>query len=138
MIHAHTTQINTCKTVFFYQKATMSALCMLHLTTPSFRYRTKPWANYHDQKSVACDNCSDWYHTSCMHINSYHYNVLQKSNISWICNNCGIPNFSSSIFESAEVTTSNSFQDISNEDLLMNDTSATQIHLSFRFIAHHH
>ena len=77
-----------------------------------------------DQKAVACDNCSDWYHTSCMHINSYHYNVLQTTNISWICNNCVIPNFSSSIFESAEVTTSNSFQGISNEDLLMNDTSA--------------
>jgi hypothetical protein len=72
-----------------------------------------------NQKAVACDNCSDWHHTSCMHINSYHYNVLQKSNISWICKN-----FSSSIFEAAEVTTSNSFQDISNEDLLMNDTSA--------------
>jgi hypothetical protein len=77
-----------------------------------------------NQKTVACDNYSDWYHTSCMHINSYHYNVLQKSNISGICNNCGIPNFSSSIFESTEVTTLNSFQDISNEDLLMNDTSA--------------
>ena len=84
-----------------------------------------------DQKAVACDNCSDWYHTSCMHINSYHYNVLQKSNISWIYNNCGIPNFSSSIFESVEVTTSSSFQDISNEDLLMNsDRSEFPLHCS--------
>jgi hypothetical protein len=50
---------------------------------------------------------------------------VASSNLSntMICNNCGIPNFSSSIFESAEVTTSNSFQDISNEDLLMNNTS---------------
>ena len=53
-----------------------------------------------------------------------HITVLQKSNISWTCNNCGIPNFSSSMFESAEVTTLSSFQDISNEDVLMNDTSA--------------
>jgi hypothetical protein len=48
MLHVHTTKINTWKTVFFYQKATISALYMLHLTTPSFRYRTKPWAKYHN------------------------------------------------------------------------------------------
>ena len=137
MLHAHTTQINTYKTVFFYQKATYLLYICYILLLQASDIELNPGSNTTtfpcnicgnevdwDQKAVACDNCSDWYHTSCMHINSYHYNLLRKSNISWICNNCGIPNFSSSIFESAEVTTSNSFQNISNEDLLINDTSA--------------
>ena len=133
----HTLSKSTRAKLFFYQKATISALYMLHLTTPSFRYRTKPWAKYHDLPMqhlwkwgrLGSKGSSMWQLLRLVsHIlHAYQLVPLQRTpkiNISWICNNCGIPNFSSSIFESAEVTTSNSFQDISNEDLLMNNTSA--------------
>jgi hypothetical protein len=50
-------------TVFFYQKATISALYMLHLTTPSFRYRTKPWAKYHDLPLQHLWKWEIWYAT---------------------------------------------------------------------------
>ena len=46
--YMHTRPKSTRAKLFFYQKATIPALCMLHLTTPGFRYRTKPWTKYHD------------------------------------------------------------------------------------------
>jgi len=63
------------------------------------------------QKGVACDDCQQWYHSQCMHMNSKIYETLcNYSNISWHCDNCGMPNFSTSLFESFTTdVTSNSF-----------------------------
>jgi len=63
------------------------------------------------QKGVACDDCQQWYHAQCMHMNSKIYETLcNYSNISWHCDNCGMPNFSTSLFESFTTdVTSNSF-----------------------------
>jgi hypothetical protein len=52
------------------------------------------------QRAVACDNCNLWYHANCMGMNSAIYKALEPSNASWTCCQCGIPNFSTSLFES--------------------------------------
>ena len=49
---------------------------------------------------IACDDCQQWYHAQCMHMNSKIYETLcNYSNFSWHCDNCGMPNFSTSLFD---------------------------------------
>lgn len=52
------------------------------------------------QKGVACDDCGMWHHAKCMFMPRQVYDALAQSNTSWHCVNCGMPNFSSSLFES--------------------------------------
>ena len=65
------------------------------------------------QASVACDNCNTWYHKNCMNMNSQNFNNLR--NISWYCDPCGLPNFSSGLFNSSNsINCSNSFGSLSD------------------------
>ncbi|KAK3097903.1 hypothetical protein FSP39_014294 [Pinctada imbricata] len=66
------------------------------------------------QQGVACDDCQQWYHTKCMHMRTTIYESL--ANISWYCLRCGMPNFTSSFFDSLNNTySSNStFSSIDN------------------------
>ncbi|KAL8593065.1 hypothetical protein ACOMHN_017991 [Nucella lapillus] len=50
-------------------------------------------------KGVACDNCETWYHTQCMKMSDTIYYSI-TSNTSWVCYQCGMPNFSSTLFTS--------------------------------------
>ena len=60
------------------------------------------------QRGVACDDCQQWYYVSCMHMSTPVNEGL--TNVSWHCDSCGMPNFSSSLFESFELdSTENSF-----------------------------
>ena len=52
-------------------------------------------------RAVACDGCDIWYHTNCMLMNSHVFNALRDSDISWLCFTCGLPNFSSRLFETS-------------------------------------
>ena len=45
------------------------------------------------QQSVACDECDIWFHRKCMLMNVQVFNGLH--NVSWYCDSCGLPNFSS-------------------------------------------
>ena len=62
------------------------------------------------QASVACDQCNIWFHKKCLNMNSINFNSLK--NISWYCCNCGLPNFSSELFSTNSISTSNSFQSL--------------------------
>ena len=42
------------------------------------------------------------------------YEVMGNANISWTCCNCGVPNFSTSLFSQWSLETSNSFSSLSN------------------------
>ena len=55
----------------------------------------------YSDRAVACDDCNIWYHTNCMLMNTHVYESLRDSDISWMCFRCGLPNFSSRLFESS-------------------------------------
>ena len=70
-----------------------------------------------NQHAIACDNCEGWYHTNCIDMGSHIYHALAKPDVSWICCQCGLPNFSTSFFESVDVTTSNLYDPLSDISL---------------------
>jgi hypothetical protein len=52
------------------------------------------------ERAICCDRCDLWHHASCMSMNNTVYEALANhSDLSWICCQCGFPNFSSSFFE---------------------------------------
>ena len=57
-----------------------------------------------NQKGICCDTCDRWFHTRCCGIGDHMYNILSVSSITWICCDCGFPNFSSSFFDSSVET----------------------------------
>ncbi len=61
------------------------------------------------QRAVCCDNCDLWYHVDCMDMHTPVFEALQYNDVSWICCQCGIPNFASSLFSDFSLNTSNNF-----------------------------
>ncbi len=55
-------------------------------------------------------DCEKWYYVDCMHMSTEVYEALH--NVSWHCVTCGMPNFSSSLFDSTVIKTSNTFSNI--------------------------
>ena len=72
-----------------------------------------------NQRAVCCDKCDGWFHVSCMNMNTVVYDALANSSISWICCQCGMPNFSDSLFSKSDTQLSNQFSSLSitNESL---------------------
>ena len=46
-------------------------------------------------KAIQCDGCDIWFHSKCANIGPDSFSRLSKSNVSWICIQCGIANVSS-------------------------------------------
>ena len=63
---------------------------------------------------VQCDSCKLWYQQDCMGMGDHIYFALK--NVSWECFNCGLPNFSSSIFDLTLFETSNQFEPLSADN----------------------
>ena len=53
-----------------------------------------------NQKGICCDFCNCWFHTSCCAVDDHTY-ILSISSCSWICCDCGLPNFSDSFLDSS-------------------------------------
>ena len=69
-----------------------------------------------NQRATCCDQCDVWYHTECMEMSTPMYEALQGSQVSWICVQCGMPNFASSLFSnSGFMELSNSFSSLSTD-----------------------
>ena len=66
------------------------------------------------QRAVCCDECDLWYHTDCMGMCTPNYEPLLHSSCSWICCQCGLPNFSSSLFQDKSLSLSNRFDSFSS------------------------
>ena len=70
---------------------------------------------------IACDSCDAWFHIKCMNMP---LEVFQgTNNTSWICCNCGLPNFSTTLFETFvadSITTQNSYSHLSDEGCTTN------------------
>ena len=88
--------------------------------TPKYPCQTCNKAVTWRQRAVACDNCNLWYHTNCMGMNSAIYKALEPSNASGTCCQCGIPNFSTSLFESVIVESNNIYDSLRNQSVLSN------------------
>ena len=65
-------------------------------------------------RAVCCDNCSLCYHSECIELSSDRINLLQYSNISWICCKCDSQNVDSFTYHSYEFEVSNRFSLLSN------------------------
>ena len=62
---------------------------------------------------VCCDTCDQWFHKACMGMNSCIYESLASNNVSRQCCRCGMPNFSSSFFDSTISEHTNPFSILS-------------------------
>ena len=60
--------------------------------------------------ALNCDSCDFWCHINCCGMSELNYETLcnRSGRFSWICYKCGCPNFSSSLFATASIKTSNS------------------------------
>ena len=66
---------------------------------------------------VCCDTCNTWFHTQCESIRDTIYDTMQNSNTSWNCRKCGMPNFSSTLFNYDDIEYSeNTYQHISHSN----------------------
>ena len=63
---------------------------------------------------VQCDSCKLWYHQDCIGMGDHIYFALK--NVSWECFKCGLPNFSSGIFDLTLFETSNRFESLSADN----------------------
>ena len=72
-------------------------------STPRWKFPccfcAKPVKRNH--KGLCCDFCNCWLHTSCCAVDDHNYDNLSISSCSWICFDCGLPNFSDSFFDSS-------------------------------------
>ena len=68
------------------------------------------------QRAVQCDHCDGWYHVDCMAMTTQVYQSLANNDVSWICSNigCCLPNFSSTLFNSLLLSTSNSYSGLTS------------------------
>ena len=64
--------------------------------------------------ALCCDNCDIWYHKNCLEMSSGEYNLLGRSNISWICRKCDSINVDSFTYHSYILDLGNSYQVLSN------------------------
>ena len=53
--------------------------------------------------SIACNNCELWFHRQCLNMNTFVYEALEKTDVSWYCCQCGLPNFNTSLFDDIEI-----------------------------------
>ncbi|KAL8612698.1 hypothetical protein ACOMHN_025349 [Nucella lapillus] len=81
-------------------------------------------SNLPTTEAVCCDECSIWYHRSCLKMCSKDYSVLQRSNVQWLCCRCESMNVSSFTFYDLEVT-QNFYEPIADESLTSEILSPT-------------
>ena len=66
------------------------------------------------QRAVCCDNCDLWYHSDCLEYSTNKFELIQHSNVSWICCKCNTQNLDSFTFHSFEFEISNPFSILSS------------------------
>ncbi|MCG8116962.1 MAG: reverse transcriptase domain-containing protein, partial [Candidatus Thiodiazotropha endolucinida] len=71
-----------------------------------------------EDRGICCDTCNVWYHIGCQGMSSAMYSLYNKSsntNVVWECMKCGMPNFSTSLFDtSSSIDTYNHFDPLSS------------------------
>ena len=64
---------------------------------------------------IFCEGCRQWFHADCEGMSRQIYEILGSTDISWICINCAMPNFSSALFDLSSYDLSNNFSVLSEE-----------------------
>ena len=64
------------------------------------------------QRAIQCDSCDQWYHSTCLHMNTPVYIALENKDVSWHCSQCGMPQFSSCLFNSHDLDITNSYSSL--------------------------
>ena len=67
-----------------------------------------------NQDCIACDSCDQWFHRKCMNMPLEVFKGITQ-NVSWLCTHCGLPNFSTTLFDtqlSDSIVIENSFSSI--------------------------
>ena len=72
---------------------------------------------------ICCDSCNMWYHQECLGMKDCIY--LAMRNVSWECVQCGLPNFSSALFDTLLFETSNTFEPLTHDTTIYPDLSFT-------------
>ena len=71
-----------------------------------------------EDRGICCDICNIWYHIDCQGMSSTMHGIYSKSlskSIAWECIRCGMPNFSTSLFDTtASLEVSNRFETLSS------------------------
>ncbi|KAK6978980.1 hypothetical protein BgiMline_019928 [Biomphalaria glabrata] len=60
-------------------------------------------------RAIQYDTYDEWYHASCLHVNTPVYYALGNKDASWHCVPCVLPQFTSGLFDSFDADTSNPY-----------------------------
>ena len=66
----------------------------------------------HKNPSVCCDSCDTWFHQKCLVMPDAVFEGIK--NVSWECVQCGLPNFSTSLFDSTIFDLTNTFESLNS------------------------
>ena len=73
-----------------------------------------------DDRALVCNSCNVWYHIDCQGTDSTMYDIYNQTldrGLAWECLKCGMPNFSTSLFDTMGlVDTSSRFDSLSITD----------------------
>ena len=76
--------------------------------------------------SILCESCNAWFHSECVGLSDSALDNLGRSDLPWECCRCGLPNFSSGLFNSTELDGS-STEDTSNSQHSTSSTSSSHL-----------
>ena len=75
-------------------------------------------------RGIACDNCSVWFHASCMELCTKDLSILEKPSVSWLCHKCDSVNCDSFTFRSFSLNCSNYYTPIVDPNVTIESLSS--------------
>ena len=76
-------------------------------------------------EGVCCECCNIWHHNSCIELCTEDYELLQKSNVQWICCKCESINVTSFTYHTYELDSSNYYEPLTYPESIMDSFTST-------------